>query len=152
MFYIPDFMEIQTPRAFPNRPERWRDNPENAGDFSRGEGRLPRYAPAYFCRGAALFSPQSRWEWETQKFPPRKKVGAVFYIPDYMKTQAPWTFPNCSERWWDNSEGAEDFSLDEGCLPCYAPAYFHRGAALFSPPIPNGMGKQNSHFFCKRWE
>lgn len=78
VFYIPDFMEIQTPRAFPNRPERWRDNPEDAGDFSRGVGRLPRYAPAYFCRGAALFSPQSRWEWETQKLPPRKKVGVVF--------------------------------------------------------------------------
>ena len=38
VFYIPDFMEIQTPRAFLNCPERWRDNPENAEDFSHGEG------------------------------------------------------------------------------------------------------------------
>ena len=133
MFYILDFMEIQTPKAFPNCPERWRDNLESAEDFSRGKCCLPCYAPAYFCRGAALFSPQSRWEWETQKFPPRKKVGAVFYIPDYMETQAPWTFPNCPERWRDNSESAEDFSPDKGRLSRYAPAYFHRGAA---PSVP----------------
>ena len=55
VFYIPDFMEIQTPRAFPNRPERWRDNLESTEDFSPGKGRLSRYAPAYFQRGAALF-------------------------------------------------------------------------------------------------
>ena len=222
---IPDFMEIQTPKAFPNCPERWRDNLESAEDFSRGKCCLPFYAPAYFCRGAALFSPQSRWEWETQKFPPRKKVGAVFYIPDYMKirtprafpnrperwrdnpesakdfspgegdspvmhrrifvegrscsppnpagngkhksshrrkkvgavfyipdymkTQAPWTFPNCSERWWDNSEGAEDFSLDEGCLPCYAPAFFHRGATLFSPQSRMGWENKTPTSFAK---
>ena len=79
----------------------------------------------------------------------RKKVGAVFYIPDYMKTQAPWTFPNCSERWWDNSEGAEDFSLDEGCLPCYAPAFFHRGATLFSPQSRMGWENKTPTSFAK---
>ena len=66
VFYIPDFMEIQTPRAFPNCPERWRDNLESAEDFFRGEGRLSRYAPMHFCRGAALFSPQSRMGWENK--------------------------------------------------------------------------------------
>ena len=76
VFYIPDFMEIQTPRAFPNCPEQWRDNPEDAEDFFRGEGRLSRYAPAYFCRGAAPSVPQSRMEWETQKLPPKKKGGS----------------------------------------------------------------------------
>lgn len=64
--YIPDCMEIQTPRALPNCPERWRDNLGSAGDFSRGEGRLSRYAPAYFCRGAAPSVPQSRMEWENK--------------------------------------------------------------------------------------
>ena len=102
-----------------------------------------------FAEGRPCSSPQSRREWETQKFPPRKKVGAVFYIPDYMKTQAPWTFPNCSERWWDNSEGAEDFSLDEGCLPCYAPAFFHRGATLFSPQSRMGWEYKTPTSFAK---
>ena len=152
VFYIPDFMEIQTPRAFPNRLERWRDNLESAEDFSPARADSPVMHRRIFAEGWHHHFPQSRREWETQKFPPRKKVGAVFYIPDYMKTQAPWTFPNCSERWWDNSEGAEDFSPGKGRLSRYAPAYFQRGAALFFSPIPNGMGKQNSHFFCKRWE
>ena len=133
VFYIPDFMEIQNPRAFPNRPERWRDNPEDAGDFSRGKCCLPCYAPAYFCRGAALFSPQSRWEWETQKFPPRKKVGAVFYIPDYMETQAPWTFPNRPERWRDNPESAKDFSPGEGDSPVMHRRIFSEGWSCSSP-------------------
>lgn len=79
VFYIPDCMEIQTPRAFPNCPEQWRDNPEDAGDFSLGEGRLSRYTPAHFCRGTALFFPQSRWEWETQKLPSKKKGGSSVY-------------------------------------------------------------------------
>ena len=57
VFCNPDCMKIRTPRAFPNRPERWRDNPEDAKDFSPDEGRLPRYAPAHFCRGTALFFP-----------------------------------------------------------------------------------------------
>ena len=152
MFYISDFMEIQTPRAFPNCPERWRDNSESAEDFSPDKGRLSRYAPAHFCRGVALLFPQSRRKWETQKFPPRKKVGAVFYIPDCMESQVPRAFPNRPERWRDNLESTEDFSPGKGRLSRYAPAYFQRGAALFFSPIPNGMGKQNSHFFCKRWE
>ena len=44
------------------------------------------------------------------------------------------------------------FSLDEGCLPCYAPAYFHRGAAPFFPPIPQGMGNTKAPIEEKRWE
>lgn len=55
VFYISDFMEIRTPRAFPNLLERWRDNPESAKDFSRGEGWLSRYAPAHFFGGVVLF-------------------------------------------------------------------------------------------------
>ena len=64
VFYIPDFMEIQTPRALPNCPERWRDNLESAGNFSRGEGWLSRYAPAHFFGWVAFSSPQSRMGWE----------------------------------------------------------------------------------------
>ena len=79
VFYIPDFMEIRTPWAFPNCSERWRDNPEDAGDFSPGVGRLPRYAPAYFCRGAALFSPQSRMGWENKTPTSFAKGGSSVY-------------------------------------------------------------------------
>ena len=93
VFYIPDFMEIQTPRAFPNCPGQWRDNPEDAGDFSRGVGRLPRYAPAHFCRGTALFSPQSRWEWETQKLPSKKKGGSSVLYSGFHGNSNPKGFP-----------------------------------------------------------
>ena len=79
-------------------------------------------------------------------------MGAVFYIPDYMKTQAPWTFPNCSERWWDNSEGAEDFFRGEGRLSRYAPMHFCRGVAPSFPPIPQGMGNTKAPIEEKRWE
>ena len=191
MFYIPDFMEIQTPRAFPNRPERWWDNLESAEDFSHGEGRLFPNAPAYFHRGAALFfspipqgmgntivpteekggssvlnsglhektkpqelSQTARGDGGTIRkvrkifpltragspvmhqcifaegwpcSPPnpagngkhksshrRKKVGAVFCIPDFMEIQTPRAFPNCPGQWRDNSESAGDFSPGEG--------------------------------------
>lgn len=67
-------------------------------------------------------------------------MGAVFYIPDFMEIQTPWAFPNCSERWWDNSEGAEDFFRGEGRLSRYAPAHFFGGVVLFFSPIPQGMG------------
>lgn len=79
VFYIPDFMEIQTPRAFPNCPERWRDNSESAEDFSPDKGRLSRYAPAHFCRGAALFSPPNpEWDGNTKLPLLLQKVGVVF--------------------------------------------------------------------------
>ena len=117
--------------------------------FPAARADFPVMHQCIFAEGWPHLFPQSRREWETQKFPPRKKVGVVFYIPDCMKTQAPWTFPNCSERWWDNSEGAEDFSLDEGCLPCYAPAYFHRGATLFSPQSRMGWENKTPTSFAK---
>lgn len=73
MFYIPDFMEIQTPRALPNCPERWRDNSESAGNFSPGEGRLFRYAPACFHRGAATSFPPIQQGMGNTKAPTWKK-------------------------------------------------------------------------------
>lgn len=69
----------QAPWAFPNCPEQWRDNPENAGDFSHGVGRLPRYAPMHFCRGAALSSPQSRMGWEYKTPTSFAKGGSSVY-------------------------------------------------------------------------
>ena len=78
VFYIPDYMETQAPWTFPNCPERWRDNSESAEDFSPDKGRLSRYTPAHFFCWVALLFPQSRREWETQKLPPKKKVGVVF--------------------------------------------------------------------------
>ena len=88
-------------------------------------------------------------------FPPppeREKVGAVFYIPDFMEIQTPRAFPNRPERWWDNLESAEDFSHGEGRLFPNAPAYFCRGAALFFSPIPQGMGNTKAPTEEKRWE
>jgi hypothetical protein len=79
----------------------------------------------------------------TFSFPPppeREKVGAVFYIPDFMEIQTPKAFPNCPERWRDNPESTGDFSLDEGRLSRYTPAHFCRGVAPSFPPIPQGMG------------
>ena len=142
----------------------WKFKPQGLSQTARGNGGTIRKArkiflPAradspvmhrrIFSEGRPCSSPQSRWEWETQKFPPRKKVGAVFYIPDYMKTQAPWTFPNCSERWWDNSEGAEDFFRGEGWLSRYAPMHFCRGAALSSPQSRMGWEYKTPTSFAK---
>ena len=88
-------------------------------------------------------------------FPPppeREKVGAVFYIPDFMEIQTPRAFPNCPERWRDNLESAEDFSPARADSPVMHRRIFAAGRLCSLPPIPNGMGIQNSHFFCKRWE
>lgn len=117
--------------------------------FSRRGGTLPLCTGAFFRRGGPVFPRNPAGNGKHKSSHRRKKVGAVFYIPDYMETQAPWTFPNCPERWWDNSEGAEDFSLDEGCLPCYAPAFFHRGATLFSPQSRMGWENKTPTSFAK---
>ena len=88
-------------------------------------------------------------------FPPppeREKVGAVFYIPDFMEIQTPKAFPNFLERWRDNLESAEDFSPARADSPVMHRRIFAAGRLCSLPPIPNGMGIQNSHFFCKRWE
>lgn len=140
VFYIPDFMEIQTPRAFPNCPERWRDNLESAEDFSPARANSPVMHQCIFAEGWPHLFPQSRREWETQKLPSKKKGGSSVFIPDCMKIRTPRAFPNRPERWRDNPEDAGDFSRGVGRLPRYAPAYFHRGAALFFSPIPQGMG------------
>ena len=134
LFYIPDCMKIRTLRAFPNRPERWRDNLESAEDFSPARANSPVMHRRIFIEERPCSSPQSRREWETQKLPPKKKVGAVFYIPDCMEIQTPRAFPNCPEQWRDNLESAGNFSPGKGRLSRYTPAHFRRGAALFSPP------------------
>ena len=79
MFYIPDFMEIQTPRAFPNRPERWRDNLESAKDFSPGKGRLSRYTPAHFFGGVVLFFSPIPQGMGNTKAPTEEKGGSSVY-------------------------------------------------------------------------
>ena len=79
VFYIPDFMEIQTPRALPNCPERWRDNLESAEDFSPGEGGLSRYAPAHFCREAVLFFLAIPQGMGNTKAPTEEKGGSSVY-------------------------------------------------------------------------
>ena len=152
VFYIPNFMEIQTPRASPNCPERWRDNPEDAGDFSRGVGRLSRYAPAHFCRGTALFSPQSRWEWETQKLPSKKKGGSSVLYSRLHENSSPMDFPKLLGAMVGQFRRRGRFFPRRGLSPLLCTGVFSQRGDPVLPPIPNGMGKQNSHFFCKRWE
>ena len=101
--------------------------------FSRRGLTLPLCTNAFLQRGGPIFSPNPAGNGKHKSSHRRKKVGAVFYIPDFMEIQTPRAFPNCPERWRDNSESAEDFSPDKGRLSRYAPAYFHRGAA---PSVP----------------
>ena len=82
----------------------------------------------------------------------RKKVGAVFCIPDFMEIQTPRAFPNCPGQWRDNSESAGDFSPGEGRLSRYAPMHFCSGAITSFPPIPQGMGNTKAPIEEKRWE
>lgn len=70
----------------------------------------------------------------------RKKVGVVFYIPDFMEIQTPRAFPNCPERWRDNSESAEDFSPDKAGSPVMHRRIFTEGRPC-SPPNPEWDGK-----------
>lgn len=79
VFYIPDCMKIRTPRAFPNRPERWRDNLESAEDFSPGEGDSPVMHRRIFAEGWHHHFPQSRMGWEYKTPTSFAKGGSSVY-------------------------------------------------------------------------
>ena len=140
MFYIPDFMEIQTPRAFPNCPERWRDNPESAKDFSPGEGDSPVMHRRIFSEGWSCSSPQSRREWETQKLPPRRKGGSSVLYSGFHGNLNPKGFPKPPGAMAGQSGKCGRFFSRRGLtLPLYTGAFLQRGGPFFSS-IPNGMG------------
>ena len=78
VFYIPDFMEIQTPRAFPNCPERWRDNLESAEDFSPARADSPVMHRRIFAEGRPCSPPNPEWDGKTKLPLLLQKVGVVF--------------------------------------------------------------------------
>ena len=152
VFYIPDFREIQNPRAFPNRPERWRDNPEDAGDFSPGKGRLSRYAPMHFCRGVAPSFPPIPQGMGNTIVATEEKGGSTVLYSRLHENPNPKGFPKPPGAMAGQSGKRGRFFSRRGLtLPLYTGAFLQRGGPFFSS-IPNGMGIQNSHFFCKRWE
>ena len=60
--------------------------------------------------------------------------------------------PNCRSNGGTTRRAQEIFPLDEGCLPCYAPAYFHRGAAHLFPHSRREWETQKLPSKKKRWE
>lgn len=152
MFYTPDFMEIQTPRAFPNCPGQWRDNSESAEDFSPGESWLPRYAPAYFCSRAALFSPQSRMGWENKTPTSFAKGGSSVLCSRLHENPNPKGFPKPPGAMAGQPGRRRRFFPRQGpTLPLCTNAFLQRGGPIFSPN-PAGNGKHKSSHRGKRWE
>ena len=150
MSYIPDCMRKPSPKSFPKPPGAMAGQSGKCGRFfSRRGGTLPLCTGAFFRRGGPVFPRNPAGNGKHKSSHRRKKVGAVFYIPDCMKIRTPRAFPNCPERWRANSESAEDFSPDKGRLSRYAPAYFHRGAALFSPQSRMGWENKTPTSFAK---
>ena len=120
------------PKGFPKLPGAMAGQSGKRGRFFPRQVLSPLLCTGVFLQRGGPVLPQSRWEWETQKFPPRKKVGAVFYIPDYMKIRTPRAFPNCPERWRDNPESAKDFSPGEGDSPVMHRRIFVEGRSCSS--------------------
>ena len=145
-------MEIQTPRAFPNRPERWWDNLESAEDFSHGEGRLFPNAPAYFHRGAALFFSPIPQGMGNTIVPTKEKGGSSVLYSRLHGNSNPKGFPKLPGAMAGQPGKRGRFFPRRGmALPLCTGAFFRMGGLFFSS-IPNGMGIQNSHLFRKRWE
>ena len=93
-----------------------------------------------FAEGWPHLFPQSRREWETQKLPPKKKGGSSVLYSGFHGNSNPKGSPKLPGAMVGQFGKRGRFFRGEGRLPRYAPAYFHRGAALFFSPIPQGMG------------
>ena len=149
VFYIPDFMEIQTPWALPNCPEQWRDNPESTGDFSLDEGCLPVMHRRFSQRGGPIFSPNPAGNGKHKSSHRRKKVGAVFYTPDFMEIQTPRAFPTA------RGDGGTIWKARKIFLPARADSpvihrrIFAAGAALSSPQSRMGWEYKTPTSFAK---
>lgn len=144
MFYIPDFMEIQTPRAFPNCSERWRDNPEDAGDFSPGKGRLSRYAPMHFCRGVAPSFPPIPQGMGNTIVPTEEKGGSSVLYSGFHGNSNPMGFPKLLGAMVGQFRKRGRFFPRRGmALPLCTGAFFRRGGPVLLPN-PAGNGKHKS--------
>ena len=105
-----------------------------------------------FSEGWSCFSSQSRREWETQKLPSKKKGGSSLLYSGFHGNSNPKGSPKLPGAMAGQSGKRGRFFPRRGiALPLCTGVFSQRGGPVL-PPIPNGMGKQNSHFFCKRWE
>ena len=148
-----DCIKSPSPKGFPKLPGAMAGQSGKRGRFFPRRGiALPLCTGVFSQRGGLVLLPNPAGNGTHKSSHRRKKVGAVFYIPNFMEIQTPRAFPNCPERWRDNLESAEDFSPARADSPVMHRRIFAAGRLCSLPPIPNGMGIQNSHFFCKRWE
>ena len=79
-------------------------------------------------------------------------MGAVFLNAGLHKKPKPQGFPKLPGAMAGQPGKRGRLFPRRGRLPRYAPAYFHRGAALFFSPIPQGMGNTKAPTEEKRWE
>ena len=94
----------------------------------------------HFCRGVALFSPQSRWEWETQKLPPRRKGGSTVLYSRLHENPNPKGFPKPPGAMAGQSGKRGRFFSRRGLtLPLYTGAFLQRGGPVL-PPNPEWDG------------
>ena len=145
----------------------WKFKPQGLSQTARSDGGTTRRAQEIFLSARAnspvmhrrIFieerpcsSPQSRREWETQKLPPKKKVGAVFYIPDCMRKPSPKSFPKPPGVMAGQSgERGRFFSRRGPTLPLCTGVFSQRGGPVL-PRNPAGNGKHKSSHRRKRWE
>ena len=83
------------PKGFPKLPGAMAGQFGKRGRFfSRRGPTLPLCTNAFLQRGDHIISPNPAGNGKHKSSHRRKKVGAVFYIPDFMEIQTPRAFPN----------------------------------------------------------
>ena len=152
MFYISDCMRKPSPKSFP------KPSGAMAGQFgkrrrffSRRGGTLPLCTGAFFPRGGPVFPRNPAGNGKHKSSHRGKKWEQCFIF------RISWKFKPQGLSQTARSDGGtiwkaqKIFPPARVTLPLCTGAFFRRGGPFFSS-IPNGMGIQNSHFFCKRWE
>lgn len=98
----------------------------------------------HFCRGVALFSPQSRWEWEAQKFPPKKKGGSSVLYSRLHENPNPKGFPKSPGAMAGQPGRRKRFFPRRGpTSPLCTGVFSQRGGPVLLPN-PAGNGKHKS--------
>ena len=138
-----DCIKSPSPKGFPKLPGAMAGQPGKRGRLFPRRGPTPRYAPVYFHRGAALFSPQSRREWKHKSSHRRKKVGAVFYIPDCMEIQPQGLSQTARSNGGTTWKTREIFLSARAGSPVIHRRIFAEGRPC-SSPNPAGNGKHKS--------
>ena len=88
----------------------------------------------HFCRGAALSSPQSRREWETQKLPSKKKGGSSVLYSGFHGNSNPKGFPKPPGVMAGQSGKRGRFFLRRGiALPLCTGVFLQRGGTIIFP-------------------